>query len=102
MKIRDWIEMLGGMDPNLEAWCMYETAAGCVLNALPTPNGIVMPSTPVDELPNPVQVLRDLFEAGGLEDHFYAVREHEGLGWEGPRMLKWGAACEAARKLMNR
>ena len=35
------------------------------------------------ELPDPIQVLRDLFEAGDLEDHFYAVREREGQGWEG-------------------
>jgi hypothetical protein len=54
-----------------------------------------------DKLPDPIQVLRDLFEAGGLEDHFYAIREREGLGWDGPRMMKWGKACEAARKLMR-
>ena len=36
------------------------------------------------ELPDPIQVLQDLFEAGDLEDHFYAVREREGQGWEGP------------------
>jgi hypothetical protein len=53
------------------------------------------------ELPDPIQVLRDLFEAGGLEDHFYDIREREGQGWEGPRMVKWGKACEAARRLMN-
>ena len=54
------------------------------------------------ELPDPIRVLHDLFEAGDLEDHFYAIREREGQGWEGPRMVKWGKACEAARKLMNR
>ena len=54
------------------------------------------------ELPDPIQVLHDLFEAGDLEDHFYAIREREGQGWEGPCMVKWGKACEAARKLMNR
>ncbi len=53
------------------------------------------------ELPDPIQVLRDLFEAGGLEDHFYAIREREGHGWEGPRMVKWGRACEAAKELMK-
>jgi len=53
------------------------------------------------ELPDPIQVLRDLFEAGSLEDHFYAIRESEGQGWEGPRMLRWGKACEAARQLLN-
>ena len=54
------------------------------------------------ELPDPIRVLHDLFEAGDLEDHFYAIREREGQGWEGPRMVKWGKACGAARKLMNR
>ncbi len=54
------------------------------------------------EIPEPIQVLHDLFEAGHLEDHFYAVRESEGQGWEGPRMVRWGKACEAARKLLNR
>jgi len=53
------------------------------------------------ELPDPIQVLRDLFEAGGLEDHFYDIREREGQGWEGPRMVKWGRACEAAKELMK-
>ena len=83
---------------------MYQTKAGCVCNALPTPTGIVVgppPAPPTEALPDPIQVLRDLFEAGDLEDHFYAIREREGQGWEGPRMVKWGAACEAARKLMN-
>lgn len=54
------------------------------------------------EIPDPIQVLRNLFEAGSLEDHFYAIRESEGQGWEGPRMVKWGKACEAARKLMGK
>ncbi len=53
------------------------------------------------ELPDPIQVLRDLFEAGNLEDHFYAVREQEGEGWEGPRMLRWGRACQQARQLLK-
>jgi hypothetical protein len=48
-----------------------------------------------------VQVLHDLFEAGDLDDHFYSIRESEGLGWEGPRMLKWGKACADARRLMR-
>jgi nitrogen regulatory protein PII-like uncharacterized protein len=48
-----------------------------------------------------IQVLRDLFEAGHLEDHYYAICVSEGLGWEGPRMLKWGEACIAAQKLMG-
>ena len=48
-----------------------------------------------------IQVLRDLFEAGNLDDHFYSVRAHEALGWDGPRMVKWGLACEAAHLLMG-
>ncbi len=53
------------------------------------------------EVPDPIQVLKDLFEAGDLENHFYDIREREGQGWNGPRMVKWGKVCEAARKLMN-
>ena len=53
------------------------------------------------ELPDPIQVLHDLFEAGDLEDHFYAVREREGQGWEGPRMKRWGQACDEAWQLLR-
>ena len=53
------------------------------------------------ELPDPIRVLHDLFEAGDLEDHFYAVREREGQSWEGPRMVRWGKACEQARQLLE-
>jgi hypothetical protein len=53
------------------------------------------------ELPDPIQVLHDLFDAGDLEDHFYAVREREGQGWEGPRMKRWGQACDEARQLLR-
>jgi hypothetical protein len=49
-----------------------------------------------------IQVLRDLFEAGDLDDHFYAIREREGRGWEGPRMVKWGNAVERAKALMEK
>jgi hypothetical protein len=52
-------------------------------------------------IPDPIQTLRDLFDAGGLDDHFYRIRDSEGQGWEGPRMLKWGKACENAHKLMD-
>jgi len=33
-------------------------------------------------------VLHELFEAGDLKNHFYATREREELGWEGPRMKR--------------
>jgi len=58
-------------------------------------------ATKTRELPDPIQVLHDLFEAGDLEDHFYAIREAEGKGWEGPRMVKWGEACQKARQLLK-
>jgi hypothetical protein len=48
-----------------------------------------------------LQVLHDLFEAGSLDDHFYSVREHEGLGWEGPRMKRWGEAVNKAHELLK-
>lgn len=53
-----------------------------------------------DKLPDPIDVIRRLFEVGCLEDHFYAVRDSECQGWEGPRMLAWGKACEDAAKLL--
>ncbi len=53
------------------------------------------------QLPDPIQVLHELFEAGHLEDHYYHIRDSEGLGWEGPRMLRWGKACADARKLLR-
>ena len=51
--------------------------------------------------PDAVKTLRDLFEAGSLDDHFYHIRDSECEGWHGPRMEKWGAACEAAHQLMD-
>jgi hypothetical protein len=51
-------------------------------------------------LPNPLEVLREMIDAGGLCDHFYDIREREGEGWEGPRMQRWGKACDDARKLL--
>jgi hypothetical protein len=51
--------------------------------------------------PDPIRVLHELFESGDLEDHFYHIRESEGEGWEGPRMLRWGRACEQARQLLK-
>jgi hypothetical protein len=53
------------------------------------------------DLPDPIDVIHRLFEAGHLEDHFYAVRDSECLGWDGPRMLAWGKACEDADNLMK-
>ena len=65
------------------------------------PTQVHFTTGPPDTAPNPIRVLHDLFEAGGLEDHFYAVRDREGKGWEGPRMLQWGKACEEARQLLK-
>lgn len=63
--------------------------------------GAIASLQPILERPDPLQVLRDLIDAGQLGDHFYAIRESEGQGWEGPRMVKWGAACADARKLLG-
>jgi len=51
--------------------------------------------------PDPIQVLHDLFEAGHLDGHHYDIRESEGKGWYGPRMVKWGEACAQARELLK-
>lgn len=42
--------------------------------------------------------------AGAVEnespgDHIYDIREREGLGWDGSRVKKWGAACEVLSRL---
>ncbi|MGD0038835.1 MAG: hypothetical protein ABSE84_00240 [Isosphaeraceae bacterium] len=91
MKISQWIELLQGMDPETEASCMYESEAAIVLNAMPT----TVPN------PDPIRVLHELFEVGDLEDHFYAIREREGQGWDGPLMLRWGKACADARQVLQ-
>lgn len=52
----------------------------------------------VGELPDPIQVLRQLFDTGSLDDHFYRVREG---GWDTPRMQQWGEAVKDAHKLME-
>jgi hypothetical protein len=109
MKIRDWISVLKCMNPNLDARVMYESTEAIVVNAWPAPppigpgpvagaeaEAILKPSG----LPDPIQTLRDLFDAGDLDDHFYSIREREGVGWEGSRMKKWSKACEDAHKLM--
>jgi hypothetical protein len=49
----------------------------------------------------PIRILRELFETGDLEDHFYHIRETECLGWEGPKLVRWGKAVEVAKKLME-
>lgn len=46
--------------------------------------------------PEVAYALRVLFEEG-LEDFCYRVRENEGRGWEGPRMVRFGEAVETLR-----
>lgn len=91
MKIADWIKILQDMDSDLDASCMYESESAIVLNAMPT--RILEP--------DPIRVLHELFEVGDLEDHYYAIREREGQGWDGPLMLRWGKACADARQLLK-
>jgi hypothetical protein len=74
-------------------------STGQVRRGMKPPTSAAKPTN--STLPDPVQVLRDLFEAGNLDDHFYHIRETEGKGWDGPRMIRWGLACEAAQRLMN-
>jgi len=31
----------------------------------------------------------------------HGIREHEGLGWDGPKVRAWGAALERANQLRN-
>ena len=41
-------------------------------------------------------------KSAAIMDHFYAVRELECLGWEGPDMVAWGAAIEKAQDVLKR
>lgn len=36
-----------------------------------------------------------------LGDLVYAVRDAEGLGWEGPAVAAWGEACEAVKAAIS-
>ena len=48
-----------------------------------------------------LEILRELFEVRNLGDFIYEVRADEGLGWEGPLVIKWSDAVERAQKLLN-
>ena len=82
---------------------LWDMVAGTLTGTITTLEQI-LPHTPPakrPDLPDPIDVIHRLFEAGRLEDHSYAIRESECLGWDGPRMLAWGKACEDARKLLE-
>ncbi len=48
------------------------------------------------------EILKALFEVCDLEDFIYEIRADEGLGWNGPRVIKYDNAVERARELINR
>jgi len=48
-----------------------------------------------------LEVLRELFQIGNLGDHVYRIRECEGLGWDGPKVIAWSNACTHAQQLLN-
>ena len=54
-----------------------------------------------ERLQEALRVLHELFEVGDLDDHFYAIREREGEGWDGPLMIRWGEATAKARELLK-
>jgi len=80
-----------GPGPEADDWSQTKGYVGGVVNVLEQ----------VLTRPDPIQVLRDLFDAGHLADHHYDIRESEGKGWDGPRMVKWGIACEQVRELLK-
>jgi hypothetical protein len=49
-----------------------------------------------------LEVLRELFQVTPLGDYVYNIREREGLGWDGPKVVAWGNACERAKQLLDR
>jgi hypothetical protein len=48
-----------------------------------------------------LQILRELNNILDLGDLVYNVREREGLGWEGPQVKAWDAACTRMKKLFD-
>jgi hypothetical protein len=48
-----------------------------------------------------LEVLRQLSQVHNLGDCVYDIRERECLGWEGPKVVAWGKACERAQQLLD-
>lgn len=48
-----------------------------------------------------LEALKVLFEVEHIEDDCYRVRESELLGWEGPRVVAFGKACETLKRVMK-
>lgn len=112
MKAKDLLALLWNeLDHEMEVRCIFETNAAVTVNirdngndtitAVGKPVRVIIKPPVGEEIPDPLQVLRDLFDAGHLEDHFYHVRDSEGLGWDGPRLRKWGNAVTRAQKLLK-
>lgn len=47
------------------------------------------------------EALKVLFEAESIEDYVYAVRERECEGWEGPRVVAYGDACQTLKAFIK-
>lgn len=54
-------------------------------------------------MPDALDVLRRLMHNPSicLADEIYAVREDEGLGWDGPNVKAWAAAIKDAEALVG-
>jgi len=48
-----------------------------------------------------LQILATLENIHHLGDYVYDIREREGLGWQGPKVTAWGAACTRAEHLVR-
>ena len=48
------------------------------------------------------QILYDLFSVRDLGDFVYNIRENECKGWDGPKVILWGNACDRAHKLLKK
>ena len=55
----------------------------------------------IDDGQEALKVLATLESILPLGDMIYQVRDSEGLGWDGPKVKAWGAACDRAERLVK-
>jgi len=48
-----------------------------------------------------LEALKVLFVDETIEDYVYDVKERELQGWEGPRVVAFGDACETLKRVMK-
>lgn len=48
-----------------------------------------------------LEIFRTLNTIFHLGDFIYTIRENEGLGWSGPKVVAWATACSRLEKLLK-